>query len=598
MLRRSRIALTMLIAGITTVGNAAFVNSDGFGQIALLPYYNVNNNIITSINIINTTGLFKAVKVRFRDSLISADVFDVNLYLSPYDVWNGTIRLNPATGLPNFITEDESCTFPDKALLQAGVDFNNNYDAISDDDLTEGYVEIIEMGVIADGPGSSSATDDNKYAEIDATGIADGVITDGDRSIAAGLLHDANGIPADCSVVEDAWSAGQVDANINGFEPGGLTAEGIAASSATNDPYDSTLNAGLVYEATDRGGITAYAIMINAASGAAFVEPGTHIDDYATLPQHYRSNDSSYYLLPSLASGDVTQAHMLNNSRGVKSTGPLSLTEWDTGAVNDIAPNPSVPMGSNPFPIAVALSADVIAAPYFTEAGINGGTEIVATFPMRKHGIYNGTVLTDQIDREVVACDGDIDDGIDDGAAVTIPNTGITAQDYPVIAGVYCENGGLVESAPDVEVSLYYYDYDERAASLTLEETWDWILPPVDYLDAYTLERAVNVVKTHRSDGTSASVLGTPVANIFYWQLDEGFEAGWVQIDMSRYDYNNDVRIINLTEAVGGINGDGFGYWTGVPVIGFAVMAADVGPAQIGETVDLIRFVNRKSPTL
>jgi hypothetical protein len=597
-LRRSRIALTMLMACVTPVGNAAFINSDGFGQIALLPYYNVNNNIITSINIINTTGLFKAVKVRFRDSLISADVFNVNLYLSPYDVWNGTIRLNPETGVPNFITEDESCTFPDKALLQAGVDFNNNYDAISDDDLTEGYVEIIEMGVIADGPGGSSATDGDKYAEIDATGVADGVITDGDRSIAAGLLHAANGMPADCSVVEDAWSAGQVDTNINGFEPGGLTAEGIAASSATNDPYDSALNAGLVYEKMDRGGITAYAIMINVASGAAFVEPGTHIDDYATLPQHYRSNDSSYYLLPSLASGDVTQAHMLDNNRGVKSTGPLSLAEWDTGAVNEFAPNPSVPMGSNPFPIAVALSADVIAAPYFTEAEINGGTEIVATFPMRKHGIYNGKILINHVDSEIAECDGDMNDGIDDGAAVTLPGTGVTVQDFPVIAGGYCENSGFVADPPDVQVSLYYYDYDERAASLAVEETGDWILPPVDNPKIYALERAVNVVKAHHNDGTSASVLGTPEANIFYWQLDEGFEAGWVRIDITDYDYNTDQRIMNITEAVGGINSDGAGYWTGVPVIGFAVMAADVGPAQIGETVDLIRFVNRKSPTL
>ena len=105
------------------------------------------------------------------------------------------------------------------------------------------------------------------------------------------------------------------------------------------------------------------------------------------------------------------------------------------------------------------------------------------------------------------------------------------------------------------------------------------------------------MIKAHRNDDTSASVLGTPISNIFYWQLDEGFEAGWVQIAMSGYDYNTDQRIARLTEAVGGINADGADYWTGVPVIGFAVMAADVGPAQVGEIVDLIRFVNRNTPT-
>ncbi|RLW51668.1 MAG: hypothetical protein B6D76_18760, partial [gamma proteobacterium symbiont of Stewartia floridana] len=143
----------MLMATATAGVNAAFVNTDGTGQVALLPYYNVNNNILTNINITNTTDLYKVVKVRFRESRISADVLDFNIYMSPYDVWNGTIRLNAASGVANIITEDETCTFPDKSLLQAGVDFRNIYDATTDEDLTEGYVEVIEMGTIADGAG-------------------------------------------------------------------------------------------------------------------------------------------------------------------------------------------------------------------------------------------------------------------------------------------------------------------------------------------------------------------------------------------------------------------------------------------------------------
>jgi hypothetical protein len=93
-------------------------------------------------------------------------------------------------------------------------------------------------------------------------------------------------------------------------------------------------------------------------------------------------------------------------------------------------------------------------------------------------------------------------------------------------------------------------------------------------------------------------VLGTPISNVFHWQPDDGFEAGWVRINMSsRYDYDTDVSIARLTETVGGITTDGAGYWSGAPIIGFAVMAADVGPAQVGETVDLIRFVNRNTPS-
>ncbi|MCG8489157.1 MAG: hypothetical protein MI756_16920 [Chromatiales bacterium] len=592
MIGKSRIVATLLMACVTTAANATVINSDGFGQIALLPYYNVNNNFITNINVTNTTDLFKAVKVRFHESRLSANVFAVNLYLSPHDVWNGTIRLNPATGVPNFITEDESCTLPEKSQLHAGIDFSNIYDTVTNDDMSEGYVEIIEMGVIADGA-TGPAADGNRTAEIDATGSADGLITNGDRSVTAGLLHGPDSLPADCSVVQDAWNAGSVDTNINGFESGGLSSEGIATSGATDDPYDSTLNAGLVYEAADRGGINAYTIIINVVDGAAFVIQGTHIDDYATLPQHYRPDDVFSHHLPSLASGDVTEAYMLDNNRGVKSTGPLSLTEWDTGAVNEIAANPFTPLGSNPFPVAVTLSTDAISAPFFTKPLIDGGSEIVVTFPMRKHGIYNGSILTDQVDVNAADCYGDINDGIDDGAAATIPNTEITAQDYPVIAGVFCANAGFTQSTPDVRITLHYYNYEEQYDFAT--GAHDFLLPTQP--DPFFLERGVNVVNISRPDWTSATVLGPSGYNVFTLGLNEGFYAGWVKIVMSDYDYNTDARISNLTEAVGGINDHGMGYWTGVPVIGFSAMAADIGPAKAGETVDLIRFVNRNSPT-
>ncbi|MES9997833.1 MAG: hypothetical protein ABW125_00350, partial [Candidatus Thiodiazotropha lotti] len=490
--------------------------------------------------------------------------------------------------------EDESCTFPDKALLQAGVDFRNIYDATTDEDLTEGYVEVIEMGTIADGAGPAS--DLGETAEIDGGAVnADGTITaaTNDRSIPAGLLHDATGMPADCSVVSDAWTAGA--AGINGFTPGSMAAAGVAADANVADPYEAGgINAGLVYTAPDRGGINAYAIMINAADGAAFVEQGTHIDGYATVPQHYRSNDAANYLLPSLASGDVLTAEMLNaDATAIKTTGAMSLTEFDTGAVNDITPNPSIPMGSNPFPVAVALSADAVAAPYFTEAGINGGTDIVATFPMRKHGVYNGQILTLDLDGAgpLAACDGTLDDGIDDGATVAVPNVG-TVNDYPATGAAYCDNAGFTSSTPDVQVSLTYYDYEEQTAAVVAGSD-DFSPVPIDAPTVIALEREVNVISVQRNDGTSASVLGTPAANVFNWTLDPGFEAGWVMISMPSYNYTTDTRIQALSEAGPGVGIGAAGSWTGVPVIGFSAMAADVGPAQIGETVDLIRSVNR-----
>jgi hypothetical protein len=585
----------MLMATATAGVNAAHVNTDGIGQVALLPYYNVNNNFITNVNITNTTGEFKAVKVRFRESRISADVLDFNVYMSPFDVWNATIRLSGTVA--NIITEDETCTYPAKSLLQAGVNFRNIYTATTDEDLTEGYVEIIEMGVIADGTGP--AVDAGLFAEIDAGGTADGVINTvaGDRSIVAGLLHDATGVPADCSVVADAWTAGAASAvNINGFEPGALTATGVAQDGGgAAAPYADTMNAGLV-EPT--GGLSAYSIMINTATGAAFVEQGTHVDNYSTWAQHYRSDDQSNYLLPSLASGDVQLASMLDATGTAVKSVTAPLVEYDTGSVNDIAPNPSIPMGSNPLPMAVILSADAVSAPYFVESNINGETDIVMTFPLRKHGIYNSGTLTNDLDGAagpLVACVGTLNDAVSDGATVTIPVVNTPGNDYPNDGGGnICENAGYSTNAsPDVEVGLNYYDYEEQQAAV-VAGTPGFSPVPIDAPTIIALEREVNVISVNRNAGGNLSVLGTPAANVFNWNLDAGFEAGWVTISAgAQYDYNTNTSIIAMTEFVGGIDAAGAGVWTGVPVIGFSAMAADVGPAQLGETVDLIRSVNR-----
>ncbi|MCU7886360.1 MAG: hypothetical protein KZQ82_19400, partial [Candidatus Thiodiazotropha sp. (ex Lucinoma annulata)] len=128
---KSFIALLLMVTASTTF--AVHINHDRTGQVALLPYYTVNNNFITNFTITNTTGLWKVVRVRMLESRNSGDLLNFNVYLSPYDVWNGTLRKNPTTGLPNLISEDESCTYPPKASLHAGIDLQNIYTATSDD---------------------------------------------------------------------------------------------------------------------------------------------------------------------------------------------------------------------------------------------------------------------------------------------------------------------------------------------------------------------------------------------------------------------------------------------------------------------------------
>jgi hypothetical protein len=603
MTKRSGLISAALLSVIPTASYAVHINTDGAGQIALLPYYTINNNFITNLTVTNTTDHYKAIKVRFHESRIGADVLDLNIYLSPYDVWNATLRRNQASGFPNLITEDESCSYPDKALFQSGIDLRDNYNITSTEDLSEGYVEIIEMGVIADGPGP--ADDGGLYAEIDSSGSADGIINEsaGDRSITTGLQHDASGMPADCSVIADAWAAGARNGQINGFESGSLSVNGVAQDAGgSGAPYADSMNAGLV---EPNGGIKAYSIMVRVSSGAAFVQQATHIENYTHVAQHYRPDDAVNSQLPSLASGDVQRVNMLSSDGNSTKSIDVPLFEYDTGALFDIAPNPSVPMGSNPLPIALALSADAVSSPYFIESGSFAETDIVLTFPMRKHGIYNSSTLSNDLDGSgpQEACAGTLNDNIDDGESVILGSLGTQVHDYPSTTnGALCGSAGYVPNAtPDVGVNLYAYDYEENAKELLINPPDDgWPEPPVYIPEENTLslQRAVNVISLNRLEGGNVSVLGTPAANVFDWQLDAGFDAGWATIAFNKmlvdisYDYEANTSINALTEISGGIGSD-YGIWTGVPVIGFSAMASDLGPHQLGEVVELYRSVNR-----
>ncbi len=584
---------------VAAQASAAQINHEGNGQLALLPYYTVNSNFITNFTVTNTTDRFKAVRVRLHDSQISADLLDINLYLSPYDVWNATLRKDATTGRPNLLTEDASCTYPENSQLQAGVTLDNPYSALTDAALTEGYIEIIEMGDIADGDGP--AEDGGYLAEIAINGTADGAdTTSGDRSIVAGLLHGTDGQPADCSVVTDAWTAGSASATaINGFEPGTLNEDGIASESGDPAlPYDTRHNAGLV---APSGGISVYGILIDIAQGAAFVEQAVHLDHYTTVAQHYLPDDPVYYRLPSLASGNVREAYIDNTQGDGRKGDRFPLTEYDTGALQDISPRPSVPMGSNPLPVAAVLSAESLNAPYFTESNIDGMTDIVLTFPMRKYGIYNSSTLTNQRDSAQPACDGTLNDGVDDGQAVYLAELDATVQDYPHdSSGAACLNAGF--PVP----TLGYADYDKfdarmQATAYNYENREHLLLEPggflvpslqypfVDNGANMALINGVNVINVRGYLSSANKLFGTPIENNpAAFELGYDLNAGWLNLIFdNRYDYASNSAISALTEPAGGLGSGIANTWGGVPVIGFAAMYSEISSRAVGETIEL-----------
>ncbi|MET0053919.1 MAG: hypothetical protein ABW108_03835, partial [Candidatus Thiodiazotropha sp. 6PLUC10] len=340
----------------------------------------------------------------------------------------------------------------------------------------------------------------------------------------------------------------------------------------------------------------AYGIMINAASGTAFVEEGVHIDRYTSVAQHYLPDDPVHYRLPSLASGNIQEAYITNVLGDGMKGDTLPLTEYDTGALHNISPSLSVPMGSNPLPIAMLLSASAISAPYFVDERVNGMTDIVLTFPMRKHGIYKGRSLTNQMISGEPACVGTLDDGVDDGREVTL--LGVLVQDYPHDGmGRLCTSAGFDITVAENNVSniistIEYYDYNSSARTM-----WDFRIPygivPID-AEWYDFERSVNVKGIiHRYSHPflgAGNVSNQGTAFI----VDDGYPAGWLTVTFfDRYNYETNPDISLLTESIGGLGSGVNQSWIGIPVIGFSAMASDVQSNQVGEVVELIRSVER-----
>lgn len=328
--------------GVISSAQAVHVNPDGTGQVLIFPYFNGKSGYVTNINLVNSTDQTKAVKIRFREGRNSNDVLDFNIYMSPEDVWTGSVRQGvnsegKAVGAVN--TSDRTCTLPALASCDDGkcnetIPFSGFglYEGVTQEDTKEGYIEVIEMGVVED------------------------------STVQAGVLHH-NGKPHDCKSVEDAWNAGT-------FTQGaGVAAKGMSAPT---------------------GGLFGSSAVINIEKGSAFTVDPVAIDNYSNVAQHYLSHDPNNFLLPSLASGDVTTSSvMVRNASG---EGEMVVTDWHTqpDACLEDGDELTPRCGTNPYPVAHVLLASHVMNEYFVDPtdGYDGHTDWVVTFPMKKHGIH------------------------------------------------------------------------------------------------------------------------------------------------------------------------------------------------------------------
>jgi hypothetical protein len=323
--------------GVAGTANAVHINPEGLGQVLLYPYYTVRNNNVTAMSIVNTTSLTKLVKVRFLEGKNSREVLDFNLFLSPQDIWTGVI-IPTATGA-RVETGDNSCVTPSDLFGNAAGavrtvgsyqlnDFKNfTYTSPADsavyttnDRTREGYIEVLEMGIIT----------------VAAT--------------AAFAKHSA-GVPNNCAALDAFDSTLGAPANV----------------------FSNTVGATTNVLAAPGGGLAGRATLFNGANGTNYAYDVTAIDAWAATPQYSAAGS----LAPSLTAGTGLSTNSLVFVTSTPTTTAAPAGPFSAGVVSSTWATSADAMSA-------IFMRNTVINEFITDAGTISKTDWVITMPTKR----------------------------------------------------------------------------------------------------------------------------------------------------------------------------------------------------------------------
>ncbi len=156
--RCRKLVLSLAAVGLmptTVVANTLQLSQESAGEVLIYPYYTVRNGTISLLSLVNGSNDAKAVRLRVREAIGGRTVAELNVFLSPKDVW--TAAIVPTTDGATIVSNDKSCTHPKISGGNAGLVFSSAGFASDDaayspytpaDRTREGYVEVIEMASV------------------------------------------------------------------------------------------------------------------------------------------------------------------------------------------------------------------------------------------------------------------------------------------------------------------------------------------------------------------------------------------------------------------------------------------------------------------
>ena len=327
-----------------------YVDNGGLGEVLIFPFYSAENGNSTNINLVNTTAVGKAVKVRFIEGENSQEVLDFNLYMSPGDHFSMGVSAT-ADGGGQVVTNDNTCTVPKftpgeavafrSTLYATDKDAKGTYDNTGIGRTAVGYVEVIEMGQLT---GKGLHYDDK------------GAVSAKANPMLAAITHAATGVPANCALPVTAWSTAA------GGIKGTWLAEADTAGLGKGRAYMSTTWVG--------GGLYGYAGVVNAADATAFGQDGVAIVnavDSVTANAAGGQGGFALHYKPGDTNPDFNDSN-LNTSSIVPKGGVMTTYDYAPSTVDAVSG---------------LFQTDEIINDYVTDTTISALTDWVITMPTK-----------------------------------------------------------------------------------------------------------------------------------------------------------------------------------------------------------------------